>query len=650
MCVDRLITTMSRRSTTGSGSGHRIGRRGWLAALGLGGVAGLAGCSGDGSQESDGGTDGSDSGSDADGSGGSDDGVELDGEIPDVSGTYDTVTAASFETLNPLYNTESGAGTAIGRALDSGYTFDADQELFPLLYDLSSDDGMVWVFELRDGLRFSDPYGDVTADDFVYQIQELHQSDWANTANAGDWEGVTVERTGELEFQAELENPNPLWPESFAPLEYPIPRGLVEPYVDEEDVEGLRQDEELLELGFTGNLGPFVLDEWNRGAGTQYSRNDEYYVQDIDEGPTLFESAPYFEGASISVVEEQASRLGALEAGEADAASIPPERFEEYAEDDAVQVRQIPQPFNEILSANMRDNGWNAGPGNLFRHTAFRRALAAAISKDELIQGVYRGLAEPHFTWQPRFSEFYPGDDSIPQFGTGDRYGSEVARSLAEDAFGASEFAYGFDGEDMVTPEGDPVALDLYYGAGQEVEGLIAEFVAQELGENLGIDVTVESIDPIRFVEGYWTAQPQGGTETIDGEEVEWSTPTPNNPGPRSVTSEESWDLSLVVGLNTYPRNPLTNTAFFDGPNARYNPVGYYPEFDAAGTFDRAREATDREELQPVFEELFVNLAEEQPYVMLLFSDSIIGYNPDLVGPIENFANGWDFPAWHFEG
>jgi hypothetical protein len=51
-----------------------------------------------------------------------------------------------------------------------------------------------------------------------------------------------------------------------------------------------------------------------------------------------------------------------------------------------------------------------------------------------------------------------------------------------------------------------------------------------------------------------------------------------------------------------------------------------------------------------VFEELFVNLAEEQPYVMLLFSDSIIGYNPDLVGPIENFANGWDFPAWHFEG
>ena len=329
---------------------------------------------------------------------------------PTVSGSYDTVTTSGFSTLNPLYNTENSAGNAIGRALDQGYTFDENQDFFPLLYDMSSEDGEVWTFEIRENLRFSEPYGRVTAEDFVYVIRELHKSDWANTYAASNWEGVEVEQTGEFEFRATLSTPSLLWPESYDPLLFPIPRGLVEPYVEEQDAEGLRQDEELLELQFAGNLGAFELDEWERGSGVQYTRNDEYYLRDIDEGPELFAEAPLFEAATISVVEEQASRLGALETGEADATGIPPEQFESYTESDGVTTRQIPTPYNSILSVNQRDNGWNAGPGNLFRHVPFRQALAAAISKDELIAGVYRDLANPHFTWQPRWSEFYPGD------------------------------------------------------------------------------------------------------------------------------------------------------------------------------------------------------------------------------------------------
>ncbi|EMA62534.1 ABC transporter substrate-binding protein [Halorubrum lipolyticum] len=332
-------------------------------------------------------------------------------EDPSVSGSYDTVTSAGFTTLNPLYNTENGAGDAIARALDQGYTFDENQEYFPLLYDMSTEDGEVWTFEVRENLQFSEPYGQVTAEDFVYLIQELHQSDWANTAASSSWDGVEVEQTGEFEFEATLETPNLLWPQTYDPLLYPIPRDLVEPYVEEEDVDGLEQDEELLELQFTGNLGAFTLDEWNRGSGTEYTRNDEYYLRDIDEGPDLFSEGPLFEEASISVVEEQASRLGALETGEADSAAIPPEQYESYDEDENVTVRQVPTPYNTIISVNQRENGWNAGPGNLFQHVPFRQALASAISKDQLIEGVYRGLAEPHFTWQPRWSEFYPGDE-----------------------------------------------------------------------------------------------------------------------------------------------------------------------------------------------------------------------------------------------
>ncbi len=330
---------------------------------------------------------------------------------PNVSGSYDTVTSARFTTLNPLFNTEDGAGDAIARALDQGYTFDENQDYFPLLYDMSTEDGEVWTFDVRENLQFSEPYGQVTAEDFVYLVQELHQADWAPTAASSSWDGVTVEQTGEFQFEATLESSNILWPKTYDPLLYPIPRDLVEPYVEEEDVEGLQQDEELLELQFTGNLGAYELTEWNRGSGTEYVRNDEYYLRDIDEGPDLFSEGPLFEEASISVVGEQASRLGALETGEADSAAIPPEQYESYDQDDSVTVRQVPTPYNTIISVNQRANGWNAGPGNLFQLVPFRQALAAAISKQDLIDGVYRGLASPHFTWQPRWSEFYPETD-----------------------------------------------------------------------------------------------------------------------------------------------------------------------------------------------------------------------------------------------
>jgi peptide/nickel transport system substrate-binding protein len=600
-------------------------------------AAGLSGCLGGGNGDSD------------DGTGGNKGGLpdEVD-ELPEVSGTYDTVVSGAFDTLNPLYNNESSAGTAIGRTLDQGYTFDDENNLFPLLYDMETDKGEVWVFDIREDLEFSDPYGEVTADSFVYQIQELHQSDWANTAASTDWNGVTVEKTGKYEFQAELENSQLLWPESFDPLEYPIPKDLVEPYVSEEDVEGLKKDDELLELKFTGNLGPYSLDKWERSAGTEYSRNDDYYLQNIDRGTELFQGAPFFEGATISVVKEQSARLGSLKTGEADAAAIPPAQFASFEQNSDVQTRRIPQPFNTILSVNMRDNGWRTGPGNLFRQKKFRQGLAMAIDKEKLIKGVYRGLAAPHYTWQPRFSEFYPGDDSIKKFGKGDLYGADVAQEKVKEAIDAADQDYSLDGGTLVDPDGNNIELDLYHSAGQETEKEVAEFIKQELNKNLGIKVTVEAIQGTKFDNSYWTKTPP--EEPVEDPELgeSWAA-APTNPGPRSVTSNNAWDMSLVFGLNTFPRNPLTNTAFFDGPEAYYNPVGYYPEFDSKALWKEARNATSEEALTETLKKIFVELNEEQPYVMLTFGESLNGYNPDLVGPIENFSNGWDFPGWYFE-
>lgn len=624
-----------------NGANPRINRRQWLAALGVGGAAALAGCSMGG-------------GGDGDGDKSSNLG-DLE-EPPEVSGTYSAINASSFTTLNPIYNTESNAGTAIGYALDQGYTFDHNNELVPLLYDMSSEDGEVWTFDVREDLEFSDPYGSVTAEDFVYLIQEIHQSSWANSAAATSWTGVEVEQTGEYQFQATLETSQILWPESYDPLLYPIPKDLLQPYVEEEDTEGLQQDEELIELQFTGNLGAFTMDEWERSAGTRYSRNEDYYLQNVEFENRLMENAPYFEGAEIDIIEEESSRLNALETGESDVAAIPPTRVQKFrSEVDNVTVYEVPTPYNSIISVNMRDNGWQTGPGNLFRYKEFRQALTTALNKNELIEGVYRGFAEPHYTWQPEWSNFYPGEEGITKLGTEDTSTAEYARGLIEEALPQSEYDYAYQDDRLVDPDGNQVVIELCINASSETQQVLGEYMQGEYDEKLGIDLELNPMDAMRFDTDLWSAEPPADpseeemTDTVNGEEVTWENQFPTNPGPRSFTSSESWDMSSIYGLNTYPMNPLTNQVFFDGADTMYNPVGYYPEFDVESIFEQARQATSTEEIQEAMNELFVNLAEEQPYLMLTFGDDTMGYNASLEGPAENFMNGWDFPAWYFD-
>lgn len=614
-----------------------INRRRWLQALGVGGAAGMAGCTSGDDTDTETGT-----GTDEDAFGGDTATATERAELPEVSGTYRPVTGNPAQTLNPLYNTENGAGTLIGYALDQGYTFAPGNERVPQLFDLTTDNGEVWVGELRDNLQFSDPYGQVTAEDFVYMVQELHKSDWAGTAAAAAWAGeVSIEQTGELEFQIELPNANLLYPETYDPLMYPIPKDLVQPYVEEEDATGLQENQELLELSFAGNLGAYTLDEWNRSQGQTYSRNEDYYLREHTDDNALFENAPYFESLENTVVQEQASRLGALETGEADVASIPPERVQEFQNLDRVDVSIQPTPYNRIISYNMRDNGWNAGEGNLFRNKKFRQGLGCAVDKEAVVTGIFRGYADPEFTWQPRWSRWYPGDEDLMQFGVGDLYGEEAAHSRIEEALSEIDEDYSYDSNGrLLNPDGDQVTLSLYHSSGSSTEESFAQFIAQEYEDNAGIAVEPQAIQGAQFGREYWQQQiPE------NPDQYEWSEGA-SNAGPREVTSANAWDMSIVYGLNTYPLNPTTGSIFFI-KDSYYNPYGYYPEWNAKELFDQASSAGSTEELQEIMNEIFRKIAEHQPLGMLVFTSDTIGYSANIEGPADNFFNGWDFPAWY---
>ena len=604
------------------GTAGRRGRRDVLKLIGATGVAGLAGCSGNGSGGDGGSTDRS------------------------VRGTYVSASSVDAQSLNWLTIADATSGSYVTATLDGTWAIKPNREIFPLWADYSTDDGRVYEIELRENLEWGAGYGEMTAEDWVYMIKNVFQArpNWSGYPNADAWfrvnpdsgerEPLPVERTGTRTFEISLFEVDPSFP--FKPVlwrQQCIPKGILETYVPEQDTEGLQQDEELNTLAYTGNLGPYSYDEWERSARYTVTRNDDYYLQDVDGVPERFGAVPYFDQQVVRVISEESTRLGALESGEVDSSGIPPDKATRFENLPNVNVNVTPQPYARIIVYNMRANGWEP-----FRSKAVRQALGFAVDKETIVGNVLRGYGQVAQTMQPKWSQWYD-DSEVTEFGVGDRYGPERTRSALESALSDTEYAY--DGERLVDGSGEQVALSIYYDSGQPTEGTIAEFVAQEFSENAGIDVRPEAVSSSTFQSNYVQ------TSTPEGAEPEWTAGVFNG-GPRDVaTSAKPWDMSINLQFNTYPFTPASSKGFFE-ERGGINYYGYYPEEDIASLYEQATATTDEERRTELFGEAFGLISEEQPFGFLAMPSSVSGYAENVRGYDEEFNTGWDSQTWYF--
>jgi peptide/nickel transport system substrate-binding protein len=619
---------------------HRPGRRDLLKVLGVGGVTALAGCSGQNDQQSTAG----DSTETDDGS------VETNTPRPteedaarEVGGSYISGTATDAQSLN-FYTTADGeSADRYGLTLDGAYAITTEQEVFPLWLDLTTDDGRVYTAELRDNLQWSEPYGQMTAEDWVYQIKEVFQDDanWAGFPNQSDWkrndEWIPVEKTGDLSFEIQLPEVDPAFP--LKPIMWAqmcMPKGLIEKYRDDEDLEGFKSDEEVQSLSYTGNLGPYTFENWKREDEFVAVRNENYYMREAENVPEAWTNAPYFDDYTLKVIPEESTRLSALKSGEITVTGIPETKVKQFEQSSDVYVNKAPQPYMTSLIYNQRGN---ANFAEAIRKVEVRQALAQAVDKRAIVDNILRGYANVAHTFQPQFSQWYV-DDEVTEYGVGDQYGAEMARSNLESAISDTPFEY--DGDTVVdSRSGDAVKLRLVYSQGTDTTQTIAEFVKQEYAK---IGLEVSEIKGLQF--NTMLSKYAQNSWTGDGEPP-WSA-GPFNMGPREeAVSEEQWDLMVGIVFNTYPRTP-TSTRDFTVERGGINYYGYYPETDFGSLFDEAAKETDEAARKELFGQIFGALSEEQPFNFLNMGVSIAGYQEQVQGPQPEFGFGWDSNTWYF--
>jgi len=540
-----------------------------------------------------------------------------------ISGT----SAGDAETLNWILAADGASLSYAGHTLDSLATYNNewDVQLRCAARDVeTSEDGLVYTVTIRDDLKWSDG-SKVTAEDYVYTMNNLMFSDWLNYTYKSDWQEevdgetvfVTAEVVDETTFTITRQTVDPEFIYNVRTLT-PYPKYIAVRY--EGDIDAFTQAPEFNNLTYTGNMGPYKFVEWIRNDKYVLARNPEYYLgKDV--------GAPYFEQYIVKIFGTSATVHAALEAGDITYTGIDPDKVGKFTKMDWINIHTVPTSGYLLMAYNFRDNGWEG-----LKQKEVRQALSMAISKELLIEQVLYGFGEPAFSFIPKTSPWYV-DEGIAKYGVAPLLDKEQAKEILLEAGYAIKKA---DGSIEVTDrEGKPLKLTVVTNSGNEVNESVCHLIRQELSA-IGIEVELKFVPWATELRKYLMNKVPGTDQELR-----------YNNGPEAV-SEEPWDL-LVIIFNTLPLSPSGSDVFFASEGG-LNFWGYSgTQVDELFKRVRSKEALDEEVRKELYAELSQLVSEEEPVNFLAFQLANTGFQKNVKGIEPGINMGYNYHLWYFE-
>jgi ABC-type transport system substrate-binding protein len=326
-----------------------------------------------------------------------------------------------------------------------------------------SDDGTIYTFKLREGLKFSNGR-DLTAEDVKYSFERLlDPATAAPTAfmfeslvgakdklagNATEVSGVKVIDPLTVEFTTEL----PVWSlmQRFA-----LPPGFI---IAKEGVEAAGDQFGRQPLG----AGPFTMDSWESGIRITGSRNPNYFA----------EGQPAFDGFQLDLGVESSVGILRMENGEADVALefVPNADYPRLAADPVLSTRLLKSEGFPNTGYIIMNN--NKEP---FSNLKVRQALNMAIDRERLVQ-ILNGRATPIGGYLPASVVGHNPDVTAAAFDP------DGAKALLAEA----GYPDGFSTTILTNTFPNDVAI---------AQAVIADFAT------IGVQVEMTSIDNAQFLE-----------------------------------------------------------------------------------------------------------------------------------------------------
>jgi peptide/nickel transport system substrate-binding protein len=309
----------------------------------------------------------------------------------------------------------------------------------------TSEDGLIWTFHLRDGkLPDGTP---LTASDVVFSLQRTFESPVSGYLFSA-FDSVTADDDRTVTIT--LSQP---WAPMLADLSH-YSASITPQAPVEADPEAF--------FNAPYSSGPFSVVEWAKGERVLLQKNPNYW-----DAPK-----PYLDELEFRIIPDDNTRVIQLEAGEVDIATdLPYNQIETLSQTPGIVVLTDPLSRVDYIALNhLREP---------FGDVNVRKAINFAVNKDQIIQTVLFGNAEPaqsllpKMLWWNEEAEPYPYDPEMAK--------QHMAESSVPDGF----------------------ETDILISAGNSTQQQYATIVQQNLAE-IGITASIEQLDELTLYNDYF--------------------------------------------------------------------------------------------------------------------------------------------------
>ncbi|KMQ49733.1 Oligopeptide ABC transporter, periplasmic oligopeptide-binding protein OppA [Chitinispirillum alkaliphilum] len=355
-----------------------------------------------------------------------------------------------------------------------------------------SDDGLTYIFTLREGIKWSDGTP-ISAYDVDFTFNQLIYNLKINPNNARDMfmiDGNRIEVTALDSSRVKCVLPHP-----FAPFLRAMSQEILPKHVHQPVVEAGNFPTSLGIQTPPGSMvvnGKFMLESYTSSQQVVFRRNPHYWKKDA-QGNQL----PYLERVVYTIVADQSAQLLNFMRGRHDYYAA---RGEDYPGLKRAEKRGNftvhrlgPSKGSNFLMFN-QNQGTDASTGrpyvdsaklSWFSNPNFRRAVAHAIDKQRMINNVMNGLGYPQ--WSPMTpSEGLFFNPDVAQY----PYDKERALEILE----AEGFSDKNDDGYLQDRDGNTVEFAFITNSGNSVRLRIAEIIRRDLQE-LGMKVHFQQLD-----------------------------------------------------------------------------------------------------------------------------------------------------------
>lgn len=498
-------------------------------------------------------------------------------EQPAYGDTMIEATIGDASYLNPVLSSDSASGTVNGLVYNGLIKYDKN---INLIGDLASSwevskDGLTITFHLRKNVKWHDgePF---TAEDVKFTYEKLVDPK-VMTPYASDFERIK-----------KLETPDPytvkvIYKEPFSPALESWGMGIIPKHIfSNGDFNNHPANRKPI------GTGPYKFVDW---------KTDERIV--LEANPDYFEGRPYINRVMYRIIPDAAVEFLELKRGSVDSMGLTPDQYQREA-----ISKKFLEKFNKFRYPSFGYTYFGFNLLNpLFKEKKVRQAIAYAINKQEIIDGILLGLGQECTGPFPPASWAY--NHNVKKY----EFNPEKAKKMLEECGWKDS---NLDG--ILDKEGKNFEFTITTNQGNKTRELCAIMIQQRL-HDVGIRAKVRILEWSSFIHQY-----------IDNKKFD------------AVIL--GWSLGRDPDLYSIWHSSQTG-------NGQYNFASYKnPEVDKL--LEEGRRIFDKEKRKGIYQKIHAILAEDQPYIFLYVPDALVVMHNRFHGiEVAPLGIGHNFIKWY---